>query len=188
MVSQMTKYASLDRTLGALADPTRRSILQLVSTGPTSISELARPFGIALPTVLEHVRILEETRLLTTEQVGRGTRLDRGVRVRSPCRRRVDHPVWPVLGALCRAECLPRRGEATPPRLRVDHRVAGWIARRIADGDQPSRAGWTDAPHAHATRGPLRRHGTRIHRRLERVPGRARRQDPNTARDLSRRR
>jgi DNA-binding transcriptional ArsR family regulator len=67
----MPKYASLDQTFGALADPTRRSILQLVSTGPTSISELARPFGIALPTVLEHVRILEETRLLTTEKVGR---------------------------------------------------------------------------------------------------------------------
>ena len=37
------------------------------------------------------------------------------------------------------------RGEATPPRLRVEHRVAGWIARRIADGDHPSMAGWTDA-------------------------------------------
>jgi len=71
MVSHMTKYVSLDGTFSALADPTRRSILQLVSTGPTSISELARPFGIALPTVLEHVRILEETRLLTTEKVGR---------------------------------------------------------------------------------------------------------------------
>jgi DNA-binding transcriptional ArsR family regulator len=71
MVSHMPKYASLDGTFGALADPTRRSILQLVSTGPASISELARPLGIALPTVLEHVRILEETRLLTTEKVGR---------------------------------------------------------------------------------------------------------------------
>jgi DNA-binding transcriptional ArsR family regulator len=71
MVSQMPKYASLDRTFGALADPTRRSILELVSTGPASISELARPFGVALPTALEHVRILEEARLLTTEKVGR---------------------------------------------------------------------------------------------------------------------
>ena len=71
IVSQVPKYASLDRTFGALADPTRRSILQLVSTGPASISELARPIGIALPTALEHVRILEETRLLTTEKVGR---------------------------------------------------------------------------------------------------------------------
>jgi DNA-binding transcriptional ArsR family regulator len=65
----MPKYVSLDRTFGALADPTRRSILQLVSAGPASISELARPFGIALPTVLEHVRVLEETQLLTTEKV-----------------------------------------------------------------------------------------------------------------------
>jgi DNA-binding transcriptional ArsR family regulator len=71
MVSQMPKYSSLNGTFGALADPTRRRILQLVSTGPASISELARPIGIALPTTLEHVRILEETRLLTTEKVGR---------------------------------------------------------------------------------------------------------------------
>jgi len=71
MVSHMPKYASLDGAFGALADPTRRTILELVSAGPASISELARPFGIALPTVLEHVRILEETRLLTTEKVGR---------------------------------------------------------------------------------------------------------------------
>jgi DNA-binding transcriptional ArsR family regulator len=76
MVSHMPKYVSLDRTFHALADPTRRSILQLVSTGPASISELARPFGIALPTVLEHVRILEETRLLTTEKVLGPERLD----------------------------------------------------------------------------------------------------------------
>jgi DNA-binding transcriptional ArsR family regulator len=71
MVSHMPKYVSLDRTFGALADSTRRGILQLVSTGPASISELARPFGVALPTVLEHVRILEETQLLSTEKVGR---------------------------------------------------------------------------------------------------------------------
>ena len=72
MVSHMPKYVSLDRTFGALADPTRRSILQLVSTGPASITELARPFGIALPTVLGHVRVLEETRRLTTEKGGQG--------------------------------------------------------------------------------------------------------------------
>lgn len=71
MVSHMPKYVALDRTFAMLADPTRRSILELVSTGPASISELARPFGIALPTVLEHVRLLEETRLLTTRKVGR---------------------------------------------------------------------------------------------------------------------
>jgi DNA-binding transcriptional ArsR family regulator len=67
----MPKFGCLDGRVGGLADPTRRSFLDLVSTGPTSISVLARPFGIALPTVLEHVRILEETRLLTTEKVGR---------------------------------------------------------------------------------------------------------------------
>src|SRR3989442_15663494 len=71
MFSHMLRYAALDGPWGARAAPPRRSILELVSAGPASISELARPFGIALPTVLEHVRILEETRLLTTEKVGR---------------------------------------------------------------------------------------------------------------------
>ena len=75
-----------------------------------------------------------------------------------------------------------------PSRLRVDHRVAGWIARRIADGDRLPMARRANAPHAHATRAPLRRHRARVHRRLERVPGRVRGQDPDTIRDVSGRR
>src|SRR5260370_42107712 len=71
MVSDMPKSVPPDGSLARWAPPARRGILQLVSTGPASISELALPFGIALPTVLEHVRILEEARLLTTEKVGR---------------------------------------------------------------------------------------------------------------------
>jgi hypothetical protein len=133
-------------------------------TTPTEIAVIGPPVGA---TILGEVA--------TSKGSGPGPPFPR-------CRER---PRWLVLGALCRAECLPHRGEATPPHLRLDHRVAGWIARGIADGDQPSMAGWTDAPHAHATRGPLRRRRTRVHRRLERVPGRARGQDPDTARDLS---
>jgi hypothetical protein len=136
-------------------------------TTPTEIAVIGPPVGA---TILGEVA--------TSKGSGPGPPFPR-------CRER---PRWLVLGALCRAECLPHRGEATPPHLRLDHRVAGWIARGIADGDQPSMAGWTDAPHAHATRGPLRRRRTRVHRRLERVPGRARGQDPDTARDLSGRR
>ena len=65
------RSVALDRMFRALADPSRRDIVTRLAQRPASISELARPFGIALPTVLEHVRILEETRLLTTEKVGR---------------------------------------------------------------------------------------------------------------------
>jgi DNA-binding transcriptional ArsR family regulator len=67
----MVQSQTLDRTFSALSDPTRRDILELLSTGPASISELARPIGISLPGVLKHVRILEEAHLVATEKNGR---------------------------------------------------------------------------------------------------------------------
>jgi DNA-binding transcriptional ArsR family regulator len=67
----MVQSQTLDRTFSALSDPTRRDILERLSDGPASISELARPIGISLPGVLKHVRILEEANLVTTEKHGR---------------------------------------------------------------------------------------------------------------------
>jgi DNA-binding transcriptional ArsR family regulator len=67
----MVKSQPLDRTFSALSDPTRRDILERLSTRPASISELARPYGISLPGILKHVRILEEANLVTTEKKGR---------------------------------------------------------------------------------------------------------------------
>jgi DNA-binding transcriptional ArsR family regulator len=72
MVNRMVKYEStLDRTLSALSDPTRRGILERLSSGPASISELAGPIGISLPGVMKHIRILEEANLVATEKHGR---------------------------------------------------------------------------------------------------------------------
>jgi DNA-binding transcriptional ArsR family regulator len=62
---------ALDRTFSALSDPTRRSILERLGRGPATISELAHPFGISLPGLLKHVRILEQADLVTTEKHGR---------------------------------------------------------------------------------------------------------------------
>lgn len=67
----MVKSQVLDRTFSALSDPTRRAILERLAKGPATITELARPFGISLPGVMKHVRILEESRLVTTEKTGR---------------------------------------------------------------------------------------------------------------------
>ena len=67
----MVQSQVLDRTFSALSDPTRRDILERLTRGPASISELARPTGISLPGVLKHVRILEEANLVTTEKRGR---------------------------------------------------------------------------------------------------------------------
>jgi DNA-binding transcriptional ArsR family regulator len=71
MVNLMVKYSPLDRTFSALADPTRRDILERLGRGPTTISELARPFDISLPGLLKHVRILEQAHLVVTEKQGR---------------------------------------------------------------------------------------------------------------------
>lgn len=67
----MVKYQMLDRTFAALSDPTRRDILERLARGPASISELAHPFGISLPGLLKHIRVLEEADLVTTQKKGR---------------------------------------------------------------------------------------------------------------------
>lgn len=55
----------------ALSDPTRRGILERLGQGDASISDLAAAFGMSLPGIQKHVRILEEARLVITEKVGR---------------------------------------------------------------------------------------------------------------------
>jgi DNA-binding transcriptional ArsR family regulator len=67
----MVKSPALDRTFSALSDPTRREILERLTRGPASISELAEPAGMSLPGVMKHVRILENARLVTTHKAGR---------------------------------------------------------------------------------------------------------------------
>ena len=67
----MVQSKTLKLSFSALSDPTRRDILERLSRGPASISELARPIGISLPGVMKHVRILEEANLVTTEKRGR---------------------------------------------------------------------------------------------------------------------
>jgi DNA-binding transcriptional ArsR family regulator len=67
----MVKSAKVDRTLAALADPTRRSILERLASGPATVTELAEPHGISLPGTLKHIRILEEARLVSTVKEGR---------------------------------------------------------------------------------------------------------------------
>jgi DNA-binding transcriptional ArsR family regulator len=62
---------SINRTLAALADPTRREILERLGRGSATISELAEPFGISLTGLKKHVRVLEEAELVSTEKVGR---------------------------------------------------------------------------------------------------------------------
>ncbi len=62
---------ALDETFRALADPTRRAVVQALGRGPASVSELARPFEMALPSFLQHLKVLEESGLVTTTKTGR---------------------------------------------------------------------------------------------------------------------
>jgi DNA-binding transcriptional ArsR family regulator len=77
----MVQYApELDRTFAALADPTRRSILERLGRGSATISELAEPFEMSLTGLKKHVRILEDAALVRTEKVGRARRCSLGPR------------------------------------------------------------------------------------------------------------
>lgn len=67
----MVQCQPLDRTFAALADPTRRGVLERLGRGSATISELAAPFEISLTGMKKHVRVLEEAELITTEKVGR---------------------------------------------------------------------------------------------------------------------
>ena len=78
----------LDTTFAAVADPTRRGILERLGRGDASITELADAFEMTLTGLKKHVQVLEDARLLTTEKVGR-------VRVcRLGSRRLTDEAAW----------------------------------------------------------------------------------------------
>jgi len=63
--------AELDRMFRALADGTRRAMVARLVHGPASVSQLAEPFDMALPTIVQHLRVLEEARIVSSEKVGR---------------------------------------------------------------------------------------------------------------------
>ncbi|MBW9064012.1 helix-turn-helix transcriptional regulator [Rhizobium herbae] len=68
----MEQYSGqLDGIFQALADPTRRAVLARLGAGPASISELAKPFEMALPSFMKHIRFLEGSGLIRTRKQGR---------------------------------------------------------------------------------------------------------------------
>ena len=68
----MLKYEpSLDLVFAALADPTRRSIVERLCRGPVTVSALAEPLDMSLPAVFQHLKILESSGLVRSEKAGR---------------------------------------------------------------------------------------------------------------------
>ena len=70
-MTTLTTRPNLDRTLAALADPTRRAILERLSKGEARVTELAQPFTMSLNAVSKHIRILERARLVRRRCAGR---------------------------------------------------------------------------------------------------------------------
>jgi DNA-binding transcriptional ArsR family regulator len=67
----MLDQVAVDRVFHALADPTRRVIVERLSRGPASATELARPLDMTLAGVVQHLQVLEQSGVIRSEKVGR---------------------------------------------------------------------------------------------------------------------
>ncbi|MEZ5961552.1 MAG: metalloregulator ArsR/SmtB family transcription factor [Hyphomonadaceae bacterium] len=67
----MFRDATLDLAFQALADPSRRAMVDRLVKGPASVSELAKPLAMSLPGVMQHLAVLEASGLVVTEKIGR---------------------------------------------------------------------------------------------------------------------
>jgi DNA-binding transcriptional ArsR family regulator len=67
----MLKHQDIDGSFRALAEPTRRAIVERLSRGPASVSDLAKPFDMTLAAVVQHLQVLEESGLVRSEKAGR---------------------------------------------------------------------------------------------------------------------
>jgi DNA-binding transcriptional ArsR family regulator len=108
----------LDRVFQALADPSRRAMVERLTRGPASVTELARPLPMSLPAVVQHLQVLEASGLVRSEKVGR---------VRT-CR------VEPVALRTAQRWIAERR---TTWEHRLD-RLGGYLAAHPDDGDERS--------------------------------------------------
>lgn len=83
----LNQSATLDRVFQALADPTRRRMVDRLTRGPASVSELAAPLDMSLPAVVQHLAVLEASGLVRSEKTGRV----RTCRVEPTALRTVEH-------------------------------------------------------------------------------------------------
>jgi DNA-binding transcriptional ArsR family regulator len=67
----LNQLAPLDLAFQALADPTRRAMLERLSRSPASVSDLARPLSMTFPAVMQHLAVLESAGLVVSQKVGR---------------------------------------------------------------------------------------------------------------------
>src|SRR3990170_6019793 len=71
MLYRRSERGPVDRIFHALADPNRRVIVERLSRGPATVSELAQPLPMSLPAVVQHLQVLQVSGLVSSEKVGR---------------------------------------------------------------------------------------------------------------------
>jgi DNA-binding transcriptional ArsR family regulator len=133
---------SLDQVFHALADPTRRGMVERLVRGPASVSELSRPLAMSLPAVLQHLQVLEASGLVRSEKAGR---------VRT-CRVEPD--------ALRAAESWVT-GQRTAWETRLD-RLGDYLADQGTDGRGTDGQNTDDSQKGKLTNGP-QRHARHLH-------------------------
>jgi DNA-binding transcriptional ArsR family regulator len=69
--TMLNQAPNVDQLLQALADPTRRQIIERLGNGPASVTQLAAPLPMSLAAVVQHLQVLERTGLIATKKVGR---------------------------------------------------------------------------------------------------------------------
>jgi DNA-binding transcriptional ArsR family regulator len=121
MLNQST---TLNRAFHALSDPTRRALLDQLTQGPATVSDLARPFDSSLASIVQHLQVLEGSGLIVTAKVGR-TRTCRvsseamaGVERWLSERRRIWEGRFDRLGALLGASEAPAAEHTSPKNTR----------------------------------------------------------------------
>ncbi len=71
MVREVVQSAAAGDVFSALSSPTRRKVLERLSVGPATVSELAAPFDMRLPSFVQHLAVLEQSRLVRSKKRGR---------------------------------------------------------------------------------------------------------------------
>ncbi len=113
-MSQTVPHA-LDHTLAALADPTRRAILQLLADGEAKVTAVAKPFAMSLNAVSKHIRVLEQAGLVRRRRVGREHLLSADPAPLDEAARWIETQRRQWTARLDRLEALIREEDASSP-------------------------------------------------------------------------
>jgi DNA-binding transcriptional ArsR family regulator len=105
----------LDRMFHALADGTRRAMVEHLVRSPASVSELARPFAMSMPAIVQHLKVLQDAGIVTSEKVGRVRTVQLAPDALSPGAAWIGRQRLPAERQLDRLGAVLAPGDTTPP-------------------------------------------------------------------------